>query len=71
MAELLLTLADVSRLLNVSLSTVKRITRNGTRGCGGIRLGPLPTIKVGASIRVRESDLHAWIQAREVPAKTV
>lgn len=50
----LLTLADVADFLAVSLSTVRRLVRDGN----------LPAVRVGQrSIRVRPEDLEAYLQA--------
>lgn len=43
---------DVARILNISRSLAYRI----------LKQGEIPTIRIGTAVRVRESDLIAYIQ---------
>ena len=52
--SLLLTPAEVVRLTNLGRSTVY----------GMLASGELPAIRVGRAVRVRRSDLEAWIEAK-------
>ena len=58
--EILLTTRDVAERLKVSMSTVMRYCRY--KNCDVKRV--IPTIKVGNSVRIRESDLLAWLEER-------
>jgi len=55
----LLTLEDVATYLKVSKQHAWRLTRPGqTKG------EPMPTIRFGHSVRVRKTDLDAWLERR-------
>jgi len=61
MANTLLTAAEVADLLRVSTMTVYRL----------IRRGELPAVRVGRNYRVREQDLHAFLDAQIVDPATL
>lgn len=52
--EALLTLRDVSRVLSVSVRKVQKDLSAG-------RFGP-PIVRLGRSVRVRQSDLELWMR---------
>lgn len=56
MPPTLLTVSEVADLFRVSSMTVYRLIRNGE----------LPAVRVGRSYRVREDDLHAYLEAQVV-----
>jgi excisionase family DNA binding protein len=59
MTDGLLTLEEVAAYLKVSKQHAWRLTRpDQTKG------EPMPTIRFGHSVRVRESDLDAWLARR-------
>ena len=47
----MLTIEDVSRILNVPKSTLYALAAEGI----------IPSVKIGKSIRIKESDLLAWL----------
>lgn len=63
MDEILLTPAQVAERFCVTVQTVKRWSRAGLRGANGAKRRQLMSIRVGGSMRFRESDLTAWIAA--------
>jgi len=61
MADEILTLTDVARLLKVADKTVYRFAQRGE----------LPGFKVGGQWRFRRQDLEAWIEQRRVGGQTL
>ena len=55
--ETLWTAEDVADFLNISLQYVYRLSREGT----------IPSMKIGAALRFRQSDIESWIEARTRP----
>ena len=56
--EHLLTVAEVAATMRVSNMTVYRL----------IKSGQLPALRVGKNYRIRESDLHQYLDERSVTA---
>ena len=54
----LLTIADVAELLNLSVSTVRRLQRQRK----------IPFLKVGGSVRFFKGDVVAYLERRRVSA---
>jgi excisionase family DNA binding protein len=61
MSDQLLTAAEVADQLRVSTMTVYRL----------IRRGELPAVRVGRNYRVRERDLHAFLDQQVVDPATM
>ena len=57
--EKLLTPEEISRVLNVRLSTIYKWTH----------MGSIPYIKVGKFIRFKEKDIKEWVGKKEVKNK--
>ena len=57
--EKLLTPEEISRILNVKLSTIYKWTHMGT----------IPFIKMGKLIRFKEEDIKEWVEKKEVKNK--
>jgi len=57
--EKLLTPEEISRILNVRLSTIYKWTHMGT----------IPYIKMGKFIRFKEEDIKEWVGKKEVKNK--
>ena len=55
--ETLWTAEDVAAFLNISIQYVYRLSREGS----------IPSLKIGAALRFRPSDIEAWIEARTRP----
>lgn len=55
----LLTPEEISKILNVKLSTIYKWTHMGT----------IPFIKIGKLIRFREEDIKEWVEKKEVKNK--
>lgn len=53
--RLLLTLREAAALMGVSESSVRRYTRDPGN--------PLPTVRIGGSVRIVRTELEAWIGA--------
>ncbi len=54
----LLNIREVAELLNVSVTSVRRLQR----------ARKLPFVKVGGSVRFDQSDIASYMKARRVPA---
>ena len=55
----LLTVSETQRRLKLSESAVRKLLGRGA----------LPFVKIGASVRIRASDLAAFLAARTIPAR--
>lgn len=55
----LLTPEEISKILNVKLSTIYKWTHMGT----------IPFIKIGKLIRFREEDIKEWVEKKKVKNK--
>jgi len=60
-APLLLMARDAAKLLAVSERTLWGLT---------VPRGPIPSIKIGRSVRYSLTDLHAFVDARRQPPKS-
>jgi excisionase family DNA binding protein len=52
MHKALLTLEEAAGILSLSPRTLSRLLRDGE----------IPTVRIGRLVRVRTSDLHAWVE---------
>ncbi len=59
MEPLLLRVNEVARLLGVSRSTAYAI----------VATGELPSVRLGRAVRVRRTDLEAWLSQKAVAAE--
>lgn len=59
--ENLLTAEDVAALLRISKRQVYELSRMHTRS-GEVRNNPIPTIRIGSSVRYRSEDVEAWVE---------
>jgi predicted DNA-binding transcriptional regulator AlpA len=57
----LLTVSEVAAMLKLSKRTICELMTERTRS-GDLRKNPLPTIRIGRSVRFRKSDVEAWIE---------
>lgn len=60
MRESLLTVDQVAELLQLSEYQVYELAKPQTRS-GLVRQHPLPSVKIGRSVRYRRSDIDAWL----------
>lgn len=61
-----LSIRDVATLLSISVPTVTRLMKQPLTG-----RPPLPAKKIGGCLRVRRSELEAWIEESNKPVKPV
>lgn len=64
----ILTASEVAALLRVSKWQVYEMSRERTR-TGEVRSNPIPSLRIGASVRFRRSDVEAWIEKLVAPGK--
>lgn len=61
MREPLLTVDEVAELLQLSEYQIYELAKPRTRS-GLMREHPLPSVKIGRSVRYRRSDIDAWLE---------
>lgn len=57
----IMTVAEVAAMLRISKSKVYELMHERTRS-GEVRSNPIPSLRIGSSVRFRESDVEAWIE---------
>jgi excisionase family DNA binding protein len=57
----LLTVSEVAAMLRISKGQVYEMTKKRTR-TGEVRSNPIPSLRIGSSVRFRKSDVENWIE---------
>jgi predicted DNA-binding transcriptional regulator AlpA len=57
----LLTAVEVASLLRISKSKVYELANERAQS-GDIRTNPLPSLRLGSSVRFRKADVEAWLE---------
>lgn len=57
----ILTADDVAKMLKISKGQVYEMSRARTR-TGEVRNNPIPSLRIGSSVRFRKSDVEDWIE---------
>ncbi len=56
----ILTVNEVAAWLKISKRHVYELMQARTRS-GEVRINPIPSLRIGSSVRFRKSDVEAWI----------
>lgn len=57
----ILTVNEVAAWLKISKRHVYELMQQRTRS-GEVRSNPIPSLRIGSSVRFRKSDVEAWIE---------
>jgi predicted DNA-binding transcriptional regulator AlpA len=57
----IMTAAEVAALLKISKCQVYELAKARTRS-GDVRSNPIPSLRIGSSVRFRKSDVEAWTE---------
>jgi excisionase family DNA binding protein len=57
----IMTVDEVAAMLRISKGQVYEMSRERTR-TGEVRSNPIPSLRIGGSVRFRRSDVEAWIE---------